>query len=118
MGWGDGPVTARQFTAWREWRAGQWNEPDRGDHYLMSLTGAVVRGYARNPKDVRDDRFKLTFRRQGDSDPTPVEDVAEATQRAKERGFKRVGGEGRVQVVTITRTELARQMEEADLGGP
>lgn len=118
MGWGDGPVTARQFAAWREWRAGQWNEPDRGDHYVMALTGAVVRGYAKNPKDVRDDRFKLTFRRQGDPDPGPSVDREEAAKLAKARGLKRVGGEGRVQVVTITRTELARQEQEANLGGP
>lgn len=39
MGW-PGPMTARQFRAWRAWLEMQWNLPDRGDFYAMQIAAA------------------------------------------------------------------------------
>lgn len=59
MGW-DGPVTWRQFQAWRAWLREDNNTPNRADHYTMQVAREVrlSRGVA-----VSDslDEFKISF---------------------------------------------------------
>lgn len=56
MGW-PGPMTARQFSAWRWWLDDEMNRPSRTDHYLMQVAYEVVRMSGRTMKNV--DRIKL-----------------------------------------------------------
>jgi hypothetical protein len=74
MGW-PGPLTWRQFTAWRAWSAEEWNRPDRHDHYLMQAAAAFGGGQI--------DKYRLKFRSAGDK--PPVTDVKTATRMAQSR---------------------------------
>jgi hypothetical protein len=56
MGW-DGPMTHRQFAAWQWWLLEQWNQPDRHDHYLMSV--AMGTDMSDGQKNLND--YKLQF---------------------------------------------------------
>lgn len=61
MGW-HGPMTHRQFLAWRAWRLADLNAPDKVCSYIMQNTVEVVRGRAKNPGEVKMADYRLEFR--------------------------------------------------------
>ena len=64
LGW-KGPLTHRQFEAWRAWLQSEWNEPSRTDHYLMMLAQYLwaipARVWGKNPDVPGLDRFEIPF---------------------------------------------------------
>jgi hypothetical protein len=80
-------TSEREYHAWMAWRAEQWNQPDRTDHYLMQLTNELWRlchhafgGKQAPPYDRSLDEFKISFgprkedHRQARPTPQPTHD--------------------------------------------
>jgi len=49
-------MTHRQFEAWQEWLAMQWNLPDRSDHYMMQVAAMQ----SSEQRTIDDFRIKFT----------------------------------------------------------
>ena len=62
------------------WLEGEWNNPDRGDHYLMQLA-AVTAGAKRNEMS----KFKIPFETRDEMAPDRSMDVQEASSQARSR---------------------------------
>lgn len=60
MGW-PGPMTHRQFLAWRAWLAMEWDRPSRSDHYLMQIASETIRPHLKKGAKVRPGDYKLSF---------------------------------------------------------
>jgi hypothetical protein len=87
LGW-PGPLTHRQYRAWQAWLDGQWNRPDRTDHYLMLIAQRVLQ--AQGAK-VTLEQQRLTFGRAAVA-PAPALTREEAAARAQAVWFARLGG--------------------------
>ena len=70
-------MTNRQYLAWMEWLAEEWNRPDRTDHYLMLLAAETRAGRVKNPKNIKLEHFKLRF---GSQKPLSVEQATEISK--------------------------------------
>jgi hypothetical protein len=95
MGW-PGPMTHRQYVAWQFWLAGEWNEPARGDWYVMALTAAVRQVLAKNPNAIKVEQQKLRFGgAEGKAAPPPQRSREQAAAASKARwgGFMAAKGE-------------------------
>ena len=64
MGW-PGPMTRRQFLAWRAWLDSQWNRPSRTDNYVMQVAAEIRRGHVKRPRSVKHEHFELQFKVSG-----------------------------------------------------
>lgn len=65
MGW-PGPMTHRQFEAWRRWRREDLNRPSRTDFYLMQIAcevRTVLRSLAGGGRHLDLNEFRLRFGR-------------------------------------------------------
>jgi hypothetical protein len=81
-------MTARQFAAWREWLAAEWDEPGRTDWYLMQLAAETVNGRLKTPKAKAAD-FKLRFKAAGPPpSPEALAKLARSRAMATLRGRK------------------------------
>lgn len=55
LGW-SGPMTHRQLACWKLWLREEWNQPDRGDWYLMQCTAMQSA-----KENVKVDDFRIKF---------------------------------------------------------
>ena len=53
--------THLEHVTWVEWLNQQWNVPTTHDHYMMSLIAEVRRIFAKNPRAVKPEDFRLKF---------------------------------------------------------
>jgi len=53
--------THEEHETWLYWLRDQWNQPSLTDHYLMNLMAEVRRIFAKNPRQVKAEDFKLKF---------------------------------------------------------
>lgn len=84
-------MTHRQFLAWQAWLEGEWNRPDRTDHYLMLVATRVLQAVAKDPEKVTLDQQRIRFgRRREAGRPRMTPEEATAYARAK-WGFPRRG---------------------------
>lgn len=60
LGWGEIP-TDRQLQAFIQWQQSEWNNPGRLEHYLMLLTGEVIKGRLKNPRSFDWRKLKIRF---------------------------------------------------------
>lgn len=75
MGW-EGPMTHRQYLAWRYWLAEDRNAVGKQEAYLMQIACEVRRVLHSSPSNVKISDFKLTFetgRHTPESEATPEE---------------------------------------------
>lgn len=63
MGW-EGPVTHRQFLAWRYWQQHLWEHPQSDIHlaYMMATVAETRRAWVANPHEVVLDDAKLKLK--------------------------------------------------------
>lgn len=54
-------MTYTQYVVWHKWLETDWRIPPRAERHSMSLRAAVVRGYAKTPRKVRDDEMYPNF---------------------------------------------------------
>lgn len=54
-------MTHRQYLAWREWLAEQWNRPSRTDHYLMQVAAETIRPHLKKGAKTTLADFRLSF---------------------------------------------------------
>ena len=98
LGW-PGPLTHRQFLAWRAFRESAWDRPSRSDQYLMQIAFHVARSNARYPRRMKLDDFRLRFGSGGKPRQTPEE-----SKRKWLTGFASMGVTIREQAATLTPT--------------
>lgn len=72
-------MTHRQFMAWMEWLAEQWNVPSRSDAYQMQVACEVRRVLSRSPRSIQPKHFLLKF---GDETETAAPVSQEASMAA------------------------------------
>lgn len=105
MGW-PGPMTHRQFDAWRAWLALQWDRPSRADWYAMQTACEVRRVLSSKPNSVRVEQFALQFKDQ--SERHQPADPAQAAQWSKAAWLGALGGRVRVRNPDGTLSEMRR----------
>lgn len=76
MGW-PGPMTHRQFRAWRAWLDMQWDRPSRTDHYIMQATAESIRPHVKKGTKVKTSDYRLSFSPDGKRKATPVQSPEE-----------------------------------------
>ena len=107
MGW-DGPMTARQFSAWQVWMAEEWNNPDRHDHYLMRVAQAQGDGKT----DL--DKYKIKWNRGEPDWPLTEREMKIEALKAKAAGLDRQGMLTPQRLAKIER--LMAELEAGDAG--
>lgn len=61
MGW-EGPLTHRQFEAWRAWELDDMNVLGKNEYYLMQTACEARRVLSSKPSSIKLEHFKLTFK--------------------------------------------------------
>lgn len=61
MGWGDLPMTHRQYLMWCVWYKRDFERPERADHYSMQIACEVRRVLSSKPQEIKMKDFLLTF---------------------------------------------------------
>ncbi len=114
MGW-DGPLTHRQFKAWRRFLGDQMNEPNRSDYYAMAVASEVrifrialnqMFGGKGDFKDADFEKFKLSWK---EISPQEVAARAQLYVEARKAQLLMMGGEVR-KVKRSVQMELARKV--------
>lgn len=81
-------MTHRQWLGWQAWLRDQWNQPDRHDHYLMSIAWEVRNVLASKPQPFRSADYQLEWKEKGKESPMTIE---QETAYQKARWFAATG---------------------------
>jgi hypothetical protein len=52
-------MSYREYQAWQLRLEEAWNDPSRGDYYLMQIAAEICRGRVKDPNDVKVGSFKI-----------------------------------------------------------
>lgn len=104
--------TLRQLRAWLAWLRMEFENPDRGDYYLMQLTQQVIAGNLKGSKKTAPSIHKLILQRKKSGPKLTVE---EATTRAKEVWGMRIP---KSSIIPEEQREEFRKLRPPRIDGP